>query len=263
MSDLPSAFFKQTGENTFEPSEATIGPWSPELQHGGPPSALLTHALRIYPSSVPLKITRVTIEILSAVPVKPCEIKVEVVRGGKRIELIRGEYIAAGKTYLIAHAWRFIPEPGVSSILSDSYEIPLLPGPQTYKSFQGVSYFPYGEALEWRFTQGAYDTFGPATVWSKSRIPLIENLDIDPLEALMLMVDSANGISAELDSRSWTFVPVDLTLGLHRHPEGEWVGMDARTVIENDGIGQTATVVFDSKGKIGQSVHSLFIRPKS
>ncbi len=260
---LPAAFFRQTGKNTFEPSEATIGPWSPEFQHGGPPSALLTHALRTYPSSLPLKITRVTIEILSAVPVKPCEISIEVVRGGKRIELLRGEYRAEGKTYLIAHAWRFISEPGATTVLSDSYKVPMLPEPQIYKSFQGVSYFPYGEAIDWRFTNGGYDTLGPATVWSKPRIPLVENLAIDPLEALMLMVDSANGISAELDVRSWTFVPVDLTLGLHRQPEGEWVGMDARTVIENDGIGQTTTVVFDSGGKVGHSIHSLFIRRKS
>ncbi|MDO9067002.1 MAG: thioesterase family protein [Deltaproteobacteria bacterium] len=261
MFKLPAAFYRQTDQITFEPSEATIGPWSPDFQHGGPPSALMTHALRTYPSPLPMKITRITIEILSAVPVKPCEITVEVIRCGKRVELLRGEYRAEGKTYLIAHAWRFFPEPGLTGILSDSYEIPPFPGPQTYKSFQGVSYFPYGEALEWRFTQGAYDTFGPATVWTRPKIPLIENLTTDPLEALMLMVDSANGISAELDSRSWTFVPVDLTLGLHRHPEGEWVGMDARTVMENDGIGQTTTIVFDSRGKVGLSVHSLFIRP--
>lgn len=262
MIDLPAAFFRQTGQNTFEPSEAVIGPWSPDFQHGGPPSALLTHALRVYPSSLPMKITRVTVEILSAVPVRPCEIKVEVVRGGRRVELLRGEYTADGKTYLIAHAWRFDSEPGVTGVFLDTYDIPPFPGPQPYKSFQGVSYFPYGEALEWRFAEGKYDAFGPATVWSRSRIPLIENLEIDPLEALMLMVDSANGISAELDSREWTFVPVDLTLGVHRHPEGEWVGMDARTVIEDDGIGQTTTVVFDRRGKVGQSIHSLFIRPK-
>ncbi len=262
MFTLPAAFFSQTCENRYLPTEATIGPWSPDFQHGGPPSALLTHELRIYPSAFPLNITRVTIEILGAVPVTPCEIKVEVVRGGKRIELLRGEYTSEGKTYLIAHAWRFIPEPGVTSVLSDSYEIHPLPEAQIYKSFQGVSYFPYGEALEWRFTKGAYDTFGPAAVWTRPRIPLIENLNIDPLEALMLMVDSANGISAELDHRSWTFVPVDLTLGLHRQPEGEWVGMDANTVMEHDGIGQTTTIVFDSRGKVGQSVHSLFIRPK-
>jgi hypothetical protein len=204
----------------------------------------------------------VTLEILSAVPVKPCEIKVEVVRGGKRVELLRGEYIAEGKTYLVAHAWRFISETGVTSVVSDSYIIPPLPEPQIFRSFQGVSYFPYGEAIDWRFTEGGYDKFGPATVWSKPLIPLIEGLVIDPLEALMLMVDSANGISAELDIRDWTFVPVDLTLGLHRQPEGEWVGMDARTVIGNDGIGQTSTVVFDARGKVGQSIHSLFIRQK-
>ena len=263
MIALPAAFYRQTGKNWYEPSEATIGPWSPDFQHGGPPSALLTHALRTYPSAFPLKITRVTIEILSAIPVKPCEIRVEVVRGGKRIEFLRGEYNVEGKPYLIAHAWRFIPEPGISIPVPDAYIVPQFPEPQVYKSFQGVSYFPYGEALEWRFAEGAYDAFGPATVWTRPRIPLIENLDIDPLEALMLMVDSANGISAELDSRSWTFVPVDLTLGLHRHPEGEWVGMAARTVMENDGIGQTTTVVFDRNGKVGQSVHSLFIRPNS
>lgn len=263
MIDLPAAFFIQKDKNRFEPSEATIGPWSPEFQHGGPPSALLTHALRTYPSSLPLKITRVTIEILSAVPVKPCEINVEVVRSGKRIELLRGEYIAEGKIYLIAHAWRLLSEPGVTSVVSDLYKIPPLPEPQIFKSFQGVSYFPYGEAIDWRFTKGGYDMLGPATVWAKPRIPLIEQREIDPLEALMLMVDSANGISAELDVLTWTFVPVDLTLGLHRQPEGEWVGMDARTVIENNGIGQTTTVVFDRRGKVGQSVHSLFIRPKS
>jgi len=260
--ELPAAFFRQTGENSFEPTEATIGPWSPDFMHGGPPSALLTHALRIYPSLLPLNIIRVTIEILNAVPIKPCELKVKVIRGGKRIELLRGEYNAEGKTYLTAHAWRFLSEPGVSSTLSDSYIVPALPEIQPYKSFQEVSYFPYGEALEWRFTNGTYYTFGPATVWTRPRIPLIENHLIDPLESLMLMVDSANGISAELDHRAWTFVPVDLTLGLHRLPEGEWVGMDARTVIEGDGVGQTSTIVFDSKGKVGQSVHSLFIRPK-
>ena len=262
MNDLPSAFFRQTGQSTFEPSEATIGPWSPDFQHGGPPSALLTHALRTYPSPGQFKIARVTIELLSAVPVKPCEIKVEVVRGGKRIELLRGEYISEGKTYLIAHAWRLQSEVGVNSALSDSFEIPLLPEPQAQKYFPGVSYFPYGDALEWRFTRGGYDTLGPATVWTRPRIPLIENLETDGLEALVLMIDSANGISAELDILKWTFVPVDLTVGLYRQPEGPWVGMDARTVMGNDGIGQTTTVMFDSKGKVGQSVHTLFIRPR-
>jgi hypothetical protein len=76
------------------------------------------------------------------------------------------------------------------------------------------------------------------------------------------MIDSANGISAELDILKWTFVPVELIVRVFRQPEGSWVGMDARTVMEHDGIGQTTTVMFDSRGTLGKSVHTLFIRPR-
>jgi len=112
MNEFPLGFFRQIAASEFEPSIATVGPWSPDFQHGGPPSALMTHVLRTYPSSGNFVISRVTIELLSAVPVKPCVIKVEVVRSGKRIELLRGEYLSEGKTYMIAHAWRIISEVG-------------------------------------------------------------------------------------------------------------------------------------------------------
>lgn len=262
INELPSAFFRRISEYEFEPSFATIGPWSPDFQHGGPPSALLTHVLRTYNSPENFVIARITIELLSAVPVKPCAIKVEVVRGGKRIELLRGEYSSEGKTYLIAHAWRIISEVGVTKAISDGFELPILPEPQPQKFFPGSGSFPYGEALEWRFAKGGFDALGPATVWTRPRIPLIENQEINGLEALVLMIDSANGVSAELEFIRWSFVPVDLTVGVHRQPEGPWIGMDARTTIGDDGIGQTATTAFDGKGKVGQSMHTLFIRPR-
>lgn len=262
MDALSLAFFRHTSQGLYIPGEATIGPWSPEFQHGGPPSALLTHALRTYHSGGQFNIARITIEILGAVPLTPCEVRVEVVRGGKRVQLLKGEYLSEGKTYLVAHAWRFLSEPGVAGAISDSYEAPLLPEPQEQKFFPGVERFPYGDAMEWRFTAGGFDRLGPATVWARPRIPLIADSEMTGLEALMLMIDSANGVSAELDILKWTFVPVDLTVGLYRQPEGAWVGMDARTVMEGDGIGQTTTVFFDRRGKLGRSMHTLFIRPR-
>lgn len=262
MNELPKAFFKQISKCEFEPTVATQGPWSHNFQHGGPPSSLLTHVLRTQPSIGNFRIIRVTIEILSPVPVLPCEIKTEVVRGGKRIELLRGEYVSEGKTYLIAHVWRINSEVGATNMIPDSYQIPSLPEAQTLDLFSVFGKFPYIEAMEWRFAKGGFDALGPATVWTRPRIPLIENHEIDGLEALVLMIDSANGISAELDFPKWTYVPVDLTLGIYRQPEGPWIGMDARTVIGNDGNGQTTTVAFDSKGTVGRSLHTLFIRPR-
>lgn len=261
-SPLPSAFFIPTGEGRYQPTEATIGPWSPVLQHGGPPSALVTHALRCHAPRPNMLLSRVTIEILGPVPVTPCEIQVEVVRAGKRIELLKATYRADDKTYMVAHAWRLEGAPGVTSVVAAPFEVPVLPAPQAQNFFPGIDYFPYGHAIEWRFSEGSYDTLGPATVWARPRIALVDGHALDPLEALMLVIDSANGASAELDIRQWSFVPVDLSLGLHRQPAGEWVGMSARTVIGDNGIGQSTTTAFDQTGSVGHSLHTLFVRPQ-
>jgi hypothetical protein len=258
----PAAFFHQTSENSYEPTNATVGPWSPELQHGGPPSALLTHALRTYPMTEDFKIARITIEILGPIPITPCQIRVEKIRGGRQIELLRAEYLSGGKAVMLAQAWRLKAESGITEAVTDSFELPDFPGPQEQRFFTGLGNFPYGDAMEWRFTEGGFDRLGPATVWARPRIPLIEGLVMDGLETLILMIDSANGISAELDIFKWTFVPVDMTVGLLRHPIGPWVGMSAQTTMEHEGIGQTTTTAFDSTGKVGQSIHTLFIRPR-
>ena len=258
---LPPSFFQKIGENEYAPTEATIGPWSAQLQHGGPPSALLAHALRVFPTQGNFVLSRITIEILGAIPLTPCQISVERVRSGRRIELLKAQYVSAGKTFMIAHAWRLEAETGLSKTVPEPFALPPLPGPQAQTFFPGITYFPYAQALEWRFTQGSFDTMGPATVWTRARIALIDGMPIDGLESLILMIDSANGISAELDPRKWTFVPVDMTVGLYRQPTGTWLGMAARTVIESEGIGQTTTTAFDGSGSIGHSMHTLFVRP--
>jgi hypothetical protein len=263
MLNRSAAFFHQTSENKYEPSEAVIGPWSPELQHGGPPCALLTHALRTYPMSGNFKLARLTIEFMGPVPVKPCETRIEKIRGGKQVELLRGEYLSGGKVILVAHAWRLKTESGITEAVADSFELPEFPGPQAQRFFPGHPNFPYGDAMEWRFTEGGFDSMGPATVWTRARIPLIDGQDTDGLDALILMIDSANGVSNELDILKWTFVPVDLTIGLYRQPVGPWVGMSARTTLGIEGIGQTTTTAFDKTGKVGQSIHTLFVRPRS
>ncbi len=259
---LAPSFFRKIGDDAYEPTHSTIGPWSTASQHGGPPSALLAHALRTYPASGNFMVSRITIEILGPVPVSPCEIRVEQIRGGKRIELLKAQYFAQGKLCMVAHAWRLEMVEGVAEPVAELFVLPLLPGPQPQQLFPGIAYFPYGHALEWRFSHGGFDAMGPATVWARSRIPLIEAIDIDPLESLMLMIDSANGVSAELDILKWTFVPVDLTVGLFRQPVGDWVGMTAHTTIAGHGVGQTNTVAFDEAGCLGRSLQTLFVRPR-
>jgi hypothetical protein len=259
---LPASFYVKTGGGAYQPTEATIGPWSPDLQHGGPPSALLTHALLQHQPRAGMVLSRITIEIFGTIPLTPCEVQVETVRAGKRIELLKASYVTGGKTCMLAHAWRLESVPGVAQVVPEPFDLPALPEPQVQGFFPGVGYFPYGHALEWRYVQGSFDTLGPATVWARSRIALVDDAPLQPIETLMLLIDSANGASAELDILKWSFVPVDLSIGLHRQPVGEWQGMAARTVVQGDGIGQTTTTAFDQTGSVGHSLHTLFVRPR-
>lgn len=261
---LPPAFFRPDPDHPgrFHPSAATIGPWSPQLQHGGPPLALLAHALRTHPSEGPMALGRLTVEILGPIPLDPCEVEVEVLRPGKKIELLQARYRAGGRVVLTAQAWRLQPVPGVSPVAPDPWCPPAMPDQEHTSFFAGTDGFPYGRSLEWRFAEGSFREMGPATVWARLRIPLIEGRETGGVEGLVTLLDSANGISCELDFQRWSYVPVDLTLNLHRAPVGPWYGMAARTILGDSGIGTVTTTVFDVNGPVGKSLHTLFVRPR-
>lgn len=69
---LPKALYSVTKPSgTFVPSELCRGPWSPDLQHAGPPVALLSQ--RVMQEAQPLGydfINRMTANILRPVPLK-------------------------------------------------------------------------------------------------------------------------------------------------------------------------------------------------
>ena len=75
--------------------------------------------------------------------------------------------------------------------------------------------------------------------------------------------DSVNGVSATLDWSRYLFINVDLSVHLARLPEGEWVGLDAITIPEPDGIGITDTALFDERGPLGRAVQTLFVGERS
>ena len=65
---------------------------------------------------------------------------------------------------------------------------------------------------------------GPATAWFRLERPLVEGEEPTPAQRAVAAADFGNGISRVLDWNEWLFVNTDLTVHLHREPEGEWVG---------------------------------------
>jgi hypothetical protein len=258
---MPSAFYERLADDRFASTPATAGPWSSALSHGSPPATLLLRTIeKAFPRD-DVRVGRIAFDFLGPVPVAEVTMSAEMLRPGARIELCRSRLAAGGRTAMEATAWRIATSPGKVPEVRDARPVPPLPAERTRQLFVDVPSFGYGEALEWRFVDGGFDRVGPATVYARPLLPLIEGEVVSPLGRLLLMVDSANGISGELSPAQFTFVPVELTVSVLRHPRTEWVGMSARTTIDGDGIGHTRAELFDEAGYLGTAMQTLFVSP--
>ena len=143
--------------------------------------------------------------------------------------------------------------------------MPVAPGPDESRA-ETAGFFTqdiaYHRALDWRFPTGSFNSPGPASAWTTPRCALVTGEPMTPLQHLLVMTDAASGISAALDWSTMSFANVDLSLALHRAPQGEWLGMDARTVLGGTGAAQCYAVLFDEAGAIGRSTQSLFVEPR-
>jgi hypothetical protein len=259
---MPASFYRLTGPGeTFASTAATVGPWDPRLQHGSPPATLLLRAIeKAYPRD-DARVARIAFDFFGPVPVADVSLVTEQVRPGARIELSRARLSAAGRTAMEASVWRIAVQPERLPAILDARPVPRLP-PSGGDVFEQLPSFGYGNALDWRFVEGSFFDMGPAAVYTRPRLPLVEGESLSPLQRLVLMVDSANGISAVLPWAKFTFVPVELTVTVRRHPRTEWVGMRAETTIEPDGIGQTRAELFDEEGYLGTASQTLFVSPR-
>jgi hypothetical protein len=124
----------------------------------------------------------------------------------------------------------------------------------------GASYFT---ATEWRLAGGNVFAPGPAAVWIRMKVPLVEGEEPSPLARVLVAADSGNGISWEMGWDTHLFVNTELTVHLARMPEGEWVCLDARSRIGPHGIGLAESVLWDERGWIGRGVQALLVAPRS
>ncbi len=96
---------------TAETSAFAGGPWSPKLQHGAAPSSLICWAVEHLPSPVPMRVARLTVDLMRPVPVAPLTIETEIVREGRKIQLVSVRLLADGAEVVRASALRIRIDP--------------------------------------------------------------------------------------------------------------------------------------------------------
>lgn len=260
MPSTDDAFYLPLADGRWSSTVHTTGPWDERFQHGGPPSALLARAVERCEPRDDAVVARMTVEILGPVPVGQLEVRARVLRPGRSVELVEAVLSADGRDAARAAAWR-VRRTEQAGVPPRHTAPPPLPGVTPATLPRGGWIDGYLSAVEWRFVQGRFDVPGPATVWSRLRHPLVPGEEPSPLQRVLAVADSGNGLSSELDL-SWHFINPELTVHLHREAVGEWVCVDAQTAISRGGAGLATTVLSDIDGPVGVGAQSLLVAPR-
>jgi len=268
----PASVFRLDGAS-FVPTEHASGPWDPRALHGGAPAALITAAFERVEPGPGLPIARLAFELLRPVPLAPLTLATQIVRPGRRVQELAAELRCKGELICRASALRVqaiapdLPADRPSAAEPpDTYPERRMPGPEdgrpvrfalddaTRESFAST-------AMEMRWI-GDPDELGPARVWMRVRLPLVGDERASALASLAATADFGNGISAELSFARFLFINADLTIHLHRQPRGEWIGLDARTILRRSGTGVAESVIHDLDGPVGWAFQTLVVQAR-
>src|SRR5262249_14367684 len=228
MNRVSASFYEPDGDG-FVATEATRGPWDPAAQHAGPPAALIGRQVERLgggrmgdANGVAAQVGRISYEILRPVPIQRLTVKAEIVRPGRRVEMFEAELTdQVGEILVRARGWRLrldevgfeappgFPEPPPSPESGERGDFPDVVGDVGYH-----------HSMDYRFVRGAFMERGPATVWMRMGLPLLPDEEPTPLQRVLIAADSGNGVSVALDWTRYLFINVDLSVHLHRMPEG-------------------------------------------
>jgi hypothetical protein len=249
--------FEQQDERVFVPTAHAVGPWDAHALHGGAPGALAVRAVEALAPG--MRLARLTLEFLGAVPLAPLTVSAEVVRPGRRFQLAEIEIAAGERT--AARGRAVLLRRGEVDGLPDTSVAPLdVPGPdelERWRFGEGDSFGATG--MDVRFARGHLLEPGPAVGWLRMAEPLVGDEPPSPAARVVAAADFGNGASRVLDWHEWLFINTDLTVHLHREPAGEWVAIDARTALEPDGSGLAWSTLHDERGPLGIGLQSLFV----
>ena len=263
------------------PTLLSRGPWVAAAQHGGPPSGLLTRAVeqhRSGPDEDPSAylVSRMTVELLRPVPLMPLRVTSATTRPGRKVQLITAS-LWAGDAFDVevarAVGLRLLRAPisfpfdvGASNAEVDAAVRPSLGPDQGHpprSPFDGATLPAFhANAVDMGFIRGDLGA-GPGAMWVRLRVPIVAGEEPSPAQRAVTLSDFSNAVGSFLPTTTHTYLNADLTVNLHRMPEGEWVCVDSVMRVDETGIGLAAAQLSDQIGPIGRATQSLLIAERS
>jgi hypothetical protein len=263
---LPSAAYAVVSPRTVRASELTRGPWDPQHQHAGPPIAMVCRAIESVARDHGLThIGRLTANLLRPLPIAELEIEVITDYSGRNAAHYSARLWGEGKE--LARFTALAQRESELTLPDDMDGHPLPQAPKTPEQSTiarmpfGLRLTGYADLVENRIASGRFFQ-GRCAAWFRLQRPLVDGEAPSGYQRVAVAADSGNGISSVLDWDRFVFVNADLTINLLRRPLGEWICVDARTLLAPNGCGLTESQLFDEAGLIGRATQSLAVRAR-
>jgi Thioesterase-like superfamily len=264
LHDLPGLYVPDG--DLFVPTIAASGPWSPSAQHGGPVAALLCRAAEAVEAPGPMAVVRLTVELLRPAPLTPLSVRTRLRRPGRRVQLVDVALLDGDTEIAVATTLRLrmadvpiedaVPMPGKSP---DGTAPP--PAPTADIPAYTDDRHPWLDTvgMDVRFVVGSLDDPGPSTAWFRMWMPLVAGEEPSPAQRAAVAADSGSGVGAALRFGRYTFLNPELSVHLARPPVGEWIAVQAGTMLGSSGSGVTTTRLWDLDGVVGQASAALMV----
>ncbi|WP_435221325.1 thioesterase family protein [Streptomyces sp. Tue6028] len=257
----PGSYYERIDEHRYKPTAHAGGAWDPDELHFSPLGGLVAHALDRHTATRAdsgLLLSRISYDILGRLALDECEIRVETVRPGRTIELLEAVVLIADRPVVRARAW-LLAALDTADVAGGADE--RLAAPESLPRRELSDVWPGGYIASLDVRAVTTPRPGRATAWVSTPLDLVAGEPSGPLASYLALVDTANGIAVRQPPTAWMYPNVDLTVHLHRRPEGDWTGLDTTVTFGPTGQGVTSTVLHDVRGPVGHAQQILTVRP--
>lgn len=255
-----SAYFERVDARRYRATTHSGGAWSDDELHFSPLAGLIVHAIDGHVTGradAATVLSRLSFDILGQLAGDLCEVHVETVRAGRTIELVEATLWMRGRPAIRARAW-LLASFDTAAVEGGSAEA--LPPPHTLGTWPLSSVWSGGYVHSVEIRPVSPPQPGRTTAWITTPIELVAGETSSELANYVALVDTANGIATRQPPGEWLYPNVDLTIHLHRQPQGRWVGLDTTVVFGPTGQGVTSTVLHDTIGPVGRAEQMLTVR---
>jgi len=260
---MENSFFYSEDNEWFQPTSHTRGPWDEHACHAGPPTALLARAVELLLPEQ--RLTRLSVNLLRPIPFKLLRVEATVQRQGRTVSVTEASLIDnTGKPIVSAQGMHLTPT-SHQNLATQTKRIgnpeDALPGdfPITQSLHDKPAFNGVGVCV--RYPAGHDHLPGPTTAWLKT-VPLLDYELPSPFQRICPLADCGNAFGRNSEPCDVTFMNTDLTIVLHRDPEGDWMGTQSHGYWEPNGIGLADAMLFDHRGCVGHAMQTLVLRAR-